>query len=169
MADSAKPFFVTRGVVVLTQDIRTGNWVDMAKQAQLTTIATHIAPAEVVRFLKTEEGCAFVEKCRELRMMIGTKISSASSSRAGRNAYPPFPLPIHKILSFSICAICRSKGGAGGTALSTAHCTPSAALRLKSLSRERQGSRHGRNADTLQVSRTQGHQLPMSHSRTPRG
>lgn len=61
---------MTRGVVVLTQDILTANWGDMATQAQLTTIATHITPSEVVRFLKTDEGCAFVEKCKVLRIEV---------------------------------------------------------------------------------------------------
>jgi hypothetical protein len=70
MTDSEKPFFLTRGVVVLTQDILTGNWVDMAKQAQLTTIATHMGPAEVARFLKTEQGGTFVETCRALRIHV---------------------------------------------------------------------------------------------------
>ena len=70
MADSGMPFFLTRGVVLLTQDIATGNWVEMARRAHLTTIATHIRPAEVARFLNTEEGHAFVDECKALQIQV---------------------------------------------------------------------------------------------------
>jgi len=58
------PFFLTRGVVLLPQDILTGNWLNMAKASRLTTIATHVRPAEVARFMQTVQGRGFLDECR---------------------------------------------------------------------------------------------------------
>jgi len=53
MVGSETPFFLTRGVILLPQDIMTGNWLQMASAARLTTIATHITPSQVTSFIRT--------------------------------------------------------------------------------------------------------------------
>jgi hypothetical protein len=60
------PFFLTRGVILLPRDITTGNWVKMARDARLSTIATHITPSEVTRFVNTKQGRTFLDDCRRL-------------------------------------------------------------------------------------------------------
>lgn len=70
MTDSGMPFFRTRGVVLLIEDILTGNWLEMAGSARLTTLAIHNRPSEVVRFMQTAEGHAFVEECRALGIRV---------------------------------------------------------------------------------------------------
>jgi hypothetical protein len=57
-------FFLTRGIVLVVQDLRTLDWPRRAARAGLTTIATHIFPHEVASFLKTDAGHAFLEGCR---------------------------------------------------------------------------------------------------------
>jgi hypothetical protein len=66
-ASGAKePFFRTRGVVVSPSDFATWPWPVQAKQAGLTTIATHAAPSQAEAFVKTEPGRAFLEACRKI-------------------------------------------------------------------------------------------------------
>lgn len=62
--DEAEPFFLTRGLVLVVQDLRTLDWPRRAKRAGLTTIATHVFPGEVAAFLKTDRGQQFLEECR---------------------------------------------------------------------------------------------------------
>lgn len=61
-------FFLTRGVVLVLRDIQTLDWPTRA--AGLTTIGTHIFPHEVAAFLKTDEGQAFLERCRTLGIQV---------------------------------------------------------------------------------------------------
>lgn len=67
---SEQPFFLTRGVVLVTRDIATLDWPTRAKAAGLTTIATHIFPQEIVDFLATEPGQRFLQQCRELGLNV---------------------------------------------------------------------------------------------------
>ncbi|MBN2312257.1 MAG: DUF4838 domain-containing protein [Candidatus Hydrogenedentes bacterium] len=69
-ADGSGPFFRTRGVVVVPEDIASWNWPEKAKEAGLTTIATHPFPAEVEAFTATDEWHAFQEACRRLGLHI---------------------------------------------------------------------------------------------------
>ena len=62
---SAEPFFLTRGVVLVTQDLRTLDWPTRARRAGLTTLSTHIFPSEIAEFVKTRPGQAFLEGCRK--------------------------------------------------------------------------------------------------------
>jgi len=59
------PFFKTRGVVLTTPDLLTLDWPQRATKAGLTTIATHITPSEVSRFVQTDRGHEFLVQCRE--------------------------------------------------------------------------------------------------------
>jgi hypothetical protein len=64
------PRFATRGVVLTLRDIRTVDWPALANRAGLTTIATHIFPHEVAAFVRTQEGRAFLERCRSLGLAV---------------------------------------------------------------------------------------------------
>jgi len=58
-------FFKTRGVVLTTADLSTLDWPQRAAMAGLTTIATHVTPSEVSRFIQTDRGHEFLLQCRE--------------------------------------------------------------------------------------------------------
>ena len=59
-------FFKTRGVVLVPSDITTWDWPQQAQRAGLSTIATHVFPRQVAAFVETDEGHAFLERCRSL-------------------------------------------------------------------------------------------------------
>ena len=60
-----EPFFKTRGVVLATPDLSTLDWPSRVAQAGLTTIATHVTPSEVSRFVRTDKGREFLAQCQE--------------------------------------------------------------------------------------------------------
>ena len=62
--------FKTRGVILDTNDLSTLNWPRLARDAGLTTIATHITPSEVIRFLERREGKLFLERCAEYQIAV---------------------------------------------------------------------------------------------------
>jgi hypothetical protein len=66
-ADGAKanPWFLTRGVVLVVRDMETLDWPARAVKAGLSTIATHIRPAEIAEFVKTDAGRKFLADCRK--------------------------------------------------------------------------------------------------------
>jgi len=45
--------------------METYDWPALAKEAGLTTLATHIRPSEIAAFVKTDAGQKFIEKCRQ--------------------------------------------------------------------------------------------------------
>ena len=64
------PYFTTRGLVLSVDDLTTVDWPKMAKEAELTTIATHVTPSEVAEFIQSPEGQAFLHQCRELGLEV---------------------------------------------------------------------------------------------------
>ena len=64
-ASAANPFFKTRGVVLVTKDLREVGWPRIAKEAGLSTIGTHITPREVAEFVRSEQGQQFLDQCQE--------------------------------------------------------------------------------------------------------
>ena len=73
-----EPFFKTRGVVLLPNDIINWPWVRKAKAAGLTTFGTHYSPQEVEEFFATDAGEAFQEECRASGMEIEHELHSMS-------------------------------------------------------------------------------------------
>lgn len=61
-----EPFFVTRGIVPVVEDLASLDWPSRAKAARLTTIGTHVYPSQVAAFVKTEAGERFLDDCRRL-------------------------------------------------------------------------------------------------------
>ena len=60
-----QPFFLTRGAVLVVKDMETYDWARLAKEAGLTTLATHIRPSEIAAFVRTEAGQRFLSDCRQ--------------------------------------------------------------------------------------------------------
>lgn len=56
--------FQTRGAVLVVKDMQTLDWPALAKEAGLTTLATHIKPSEIAAFVQTEAGHKFLGGCR---------------------------------------------------------------------------------------------------------
>lgn len=67
---NGRPFFLTRGAVLVVQDMESYDWPALAKDAGLTTLATHIKPSEIAVFVKTEAGQKFLENCRRHRLEV---------------------------------------------------------------------------------------------------
>jgi hypothetical protein len=72
------PFFLTRGIVLVVEDLRTLDWPERAARVGLTTIATHIFPHEVAAFLKTAAGQAFLEGCRNRGLQVEHELHAMS-------------------------------------------------------------------------------------------
>src|SRR5437867_11853125 len=73
MAESkpdGQPFFKTRGVVLIPDDLTLSDWPERAKAAGLTTISLHqgASPAVVVKFIQSERGQHFLDQCRKLHL-----------------------------------------------------------------------------------------------------
>ena len=73
-----EPFFKTRGVVLLPNDITNWPWVRKAKAAGLTTFGTHYSPQQVEEFFATDAGKTFQEECRANGMEIEHELHSMS-------------------------------------------------------------------------------------------
>jgi len=56
--------FLTRGVILDVNDLSTVDWPKKAKEAGLTTLATHITPSQVEEFIQSERGQKFLEECK---------------------------------------------------------------------------------------------------------
>ena len=72
------PFFKTRGVVLVTQDMQTWDWPSKAKQAGISTIGTHITPSQVATFFATEAGQSFQQACRESGLEVEHELHAMS-------------------------------------------------------------------------------------------
>lgn len=63
--EDREPFFKTRGVVLTTPDLSTLDWPRQAAKAGLTTIATHVTPGEVSKFIRSGRGREFLAECKD--------------------------------------------------------------------------------------------------------
>ncbi|MBI4657278.1 MAG: DUF4838 domain-containing protein [Verrucomicrobia bacterium] len=70
--DSSQPFFRTRGVVLVPEDLTLRDWPERAQRAGLTTIGLHhgVAPRIVADFIRSENGQKFLARCRQLNLQI---------------------------------------------------------------------------------------------------
>lgn len=65
-----RAFFKTRGVVLTTKDLKEVNWPQIAKEAGLSTIGTHVTPSEVAEFVRSEAGQRFLDECKQLGIQV---------------------------------------------------------------------------------------------------
>ncbi len=77
-AEGDGTFFLTRGLVLVTSDLRTLDWPSRARRAGLSTIATHIFPHEVAGFVQTDDGRRFLESCRRLGLQVEHELHAMS-------------------------------------------------------------------------------------------
>jgi hypothetical protein len=66
------PAFVTRGVVLLPEDLTLADWPERAKKAGLTTIGIHHqnSPRTVIDWIQKDTGQQFLKQCRELGLAV---------------------------------------------------------------------------------------------------
>lgn len=74
----AESFFLTRGVVLVIQDLRTLDWPARAKRAGLTTLATHIFPHEVAAFIQSDPGRKFLDACAQQGIRVEHELHAMS-------------------------------------------------------------------------------------------
>jgi hypothetical protein len=74
------PFFRTRGVVLVPEDLTLADWPERAKAAGLTTIALHhgLMPKVVMDFVQSPEGTRFLTRCRELHLEVEYELHAMS-------------------------------------------------------------------------------------------
>jgi hypothetical protein len=76
--EGREPFFKTRGVVLTTPDLSTWDWPQRAAKAGLTTIATHVTPSEVSKFIRSDRGREFLVQCRETGIAVEHELHAMS-------------------------------------------------------------------------------------------
>ena len=74
---SNEPFFARRGVVLAPSDVVTWDWPHKAKAAGLNTVALHGPPNDVVAFVRTDPGAAFLEACAALGLQVEYELHAA--------------------------------------------------------------------------------------------
>ncbi len=74
------PRFVTRGVVLLPEDLTLRDWPERAKQAGLTTLALHHGRSvfEVIKFVHSEAGQDFLARAQKLGLEIEYELHAMS-------------------------------------------------------------------------------------------
>ena len=67
-----QPTFLTRGVVLLPEDLSLADWPERARKAGLTTIGIHHqnSPQAVIRWIKQDTGQRFLEQCRKIGLEV---------------------------------------------------------------------------------------------------
>lgn len=58
-----EPSFLMRGVVLSVEDLQTAPWPSIAKEFGINTIGTHITPSQVLGFIQSDKGEAFMAEC----------------------------------------------------------------------------------------------------------
>jgi Domain of unknown function (DUF4838) len=63
---------LTRGVVIVPEDLTLTDWTERAKRAGLTTIGIHHqnSPQAVIDWIRTDAGQRFLDSCRKLRLEV---------------------------------------------------------------------------------------------------
>ena len=62
--------FKTRGIVLSVAELESLNWPRLAKEANLSTIGTHITPSQVASFIGSAKGERFLHQCSELGVQV---------------------------------------------------------------------------------------------------
>lgn len=68
--------FITRGLVLDVNDLSTVDWPKKAKEAGLTTLATHITPSQVAAFIQSDRGQQFLRECKEYGIEVEHELHS---------------------------------------------------------------------------------------------
>ena len=62
---SPKSHYQMKGIIVNTQDLSTVDWGKLAAENGINTVGTHMFPGEVIEFIQSEKGQAFLASCKE--------------------------------------------------------------------------------------------------------
>ena len=54
-----------KGIIVNTQDLSTVDWGKLAAENGINTVGTHMYPGEVIEFIQSEKGQAFLASCKK--------------------------------------------------------------------------------------------------------
>ncbi|MBR4994972.1 MAG: DUF4838 domain-containing protein [Alistipes sp.] len=60
-----KSHFDMRGIIVNTHDLSTVDWGKLAAENGINTVGTHMFPGEVIEFIESEKGQAFLASCKK--------------------------------------------------------------------------------------------------------
>lgn len=61
----SKQFFEMKGIVLSVQDLETTDWPAIAAENGINTIGTHMFPNQVLSFIQSDKGQAFLQSCRK--------------------------------------------------------------------------------------------------------
>lgn len=86
----AAPRFLTRGVVLVPEDLTLADWPERAKRAGLTTIALHPFPGKVIQWVRSAAGHSFLDQCRTLGLEVEYELH-AMRELLPRNRFPKEP------------------------------------------------------------------------------
>ena len=69
---NGEPAFLTRGVVLVPEDLTLTDWPERAKRAGLTTIGIHHqnSPQAVIDWIRTDAGQRFLDSCGKLGLEV---------------------------------------------------------------------------------------------------
>lgn len=89
---SEHPALLTRGVVLVPEDLTLADWPDRARRAGLTTIGIHHqnSPQAVIGWIKTDPGQRFLEVCRKLGLEVEYELH-AMKELLPRRLFPKNP------------------------------------------------------------------------------
>lgn len=76
--DGGKPWFRTRGVVLLPRDISNWQWPRQARNAGLSTIGVHSSPRQAAAFVDSDAGQEFLDRCRALDLEVEFELHAMS-------------------------------------------------------------------------------------------
>ncbi|MBI2947221.1 MAG: hypothetical protein HYY23_06215, partial [Verrucomicrobia bacterium] len=76
---TSEPFFQTRGIVLIPDDLTWRDWPERAHRAGLTTIGLHhgVSPRLVVNFIRSDNGQRFLDQCRRLNLQVEYELHAA--------------------------------------------------------------------------------------------
>ena len=63
---SKEGVFDMKGIVLSVQDLGSVDWPAIARRSGINTIGTHMKPGEVISFMESEKGRAFMEECSRM-------------------------------------------------------------------------------------------------------
>ncbi|MDR2423193.1 MAG: carbohydrate-binding family 9-like protein [Prevotellaceae bacterium] len=72
------PYFAMRGVVLISDDLKTIDWARMAHENGINTIGTHITPNQVVKFIQSEAGQKFMADCKKYGIAVEHQLHAMS-------------------------------------------------------------------------------------------
>lgn len=77
-APKSEQHWQMKGVILHVDDLYTMDWPTLAHKSGINTIGTHMHPGQVIEFMQSEKGKAFVEDCRKYGINIEHQVHAMS-------------------------------------------------------------------------------------------